>query len=399
MPGETVDPIALTFIQRCLESRWEPAALDRAASLTAKAGFDWPDVLQVSYRTRTTALLHDALQDRGWVPDEVKRRLHQVYLQAAFRHLRSVHEYGQLLQALNEAGIDLIVFKGPVLTELVYRNPALRSYTDLDILVHRNDVRRTQAVLSELGYTRKLGELRPGAREDFGSEDAWGKEVGPLNLHIDLHWKPVGKIYGEMAWIWDYTQLWEIQGVPTRVFRPEVRLLYLAAHLALHHGQFASHDMLYMLYDIALLIRTAASPLDWQLVLELARTHRLALPLRIVLHKVEASWPLDLSLNVKADLEEIQASRADAQALSLYTTEVDSRIDRLSGFWISLGTYASWQERLATIKSHVFPSWTYMTQRYQTKGPIHTALSYPYRWGYSLISLARTLSRLLVQRR
>jgi hypothetical protein len=331
------------------------------------------------------------------VPAAVRDRLHQVYLQAAVRHMRSTHAYAALLAALTDAGIDHLVFKGPVLTEVVYGNPALRAYTDLDVLVHRADLEGTEAVLAGLGYAQRYEELRPGARTAFGSEDAWGKTVGALDVHIDLHWKPVGKIYGEMAWVWDHTEPWAMAGAATRVFTPAVRLLYLAAHLALHHGQMASDDALYLYYDLALMVRAADPGLDWEEVLALAEAHRLAAPLQAVLRKAEAVWPLELPEEVWAALAGIRTSQADAQAVKVFTTEAEARMDQYGGFWLSLGRYASWRERLGRLGTHMFPSWGYMARRYKTRGPVQTALCYPYRWGYAAVSLVRMVGKMKVK--
>jgi hypothetical protein len=399
MPTETLDSTALTFIRHCLESRWEPAALDRAASLAGTPAFDWDLMLDASYRSRTTGLLHDALQDQPWVPDPVAARLRQVYLHAAVRHLRATHVYARLLQAFNGAGIDHIVFKGPVLAELVYQNPALRTYTDLDILIHREDLQATKAVLTQQGYSQRFAELRPGSREATGSEDAWGKSEGSLEVHIDLHWKPVGKIYGEMAWMWSHTQPWAMQDASTRVFEPEVRLLYLAAHLALHHGQVARGDVLYLLYDVALIVRSTDPALDWAHLLDLARAHRLAAPLQAALRMTDNIWPLELQDWVMDELARTHTSREDVQAVALFTAEAKGRLDQLGGFWFALGKYATRRERIRTLQSHIFPAWDYMAHRYRTRGPVHTALSYPYRWGYGLVSLLQTVGRILRRRR
>jgi hypothetical protein len=284
-----------------------------------------------------------------------------------------------------------------VLTELVYGNPALRAYTDLDVLVHRADLEGTERVLSSLGYAQTFTERRPGARGTFGDEESWRQEIGSLDVHIDLHLSPVGKIYDDMTWVWDQTEPWAMAGVDTRIFSPEVRLLYLAGHLVVHHGQVASDDALYLLYDIALMVRAADPALDWEAVLALAEAHRLAAPLRVVLEKTEAVWPLDLPEGVWAVLAGIEASRADAQAVDLFTRSSQTRMDRYSTFWMSIGQRAGWRKRLAYVVTYAFPSWGYMAERYKTRGPVQTALSYPYRWGYGVVSLVRMVGKMKVK--
>jgi hypothetical protein len=384
---------AVGFIRACLAARWAAAGLARAEAAGA-AGFDWEAVLAASYRTRTTALLYDALYEEAWVPDAVRDRLRQVYLQAAVRHLRLTHRYAQLLAALTDAGIDHLVFKGPVLAELVYGNPAVRAYTDLDVLVHRADLEAVQGILNDLGYRRRQDDVRPGVYESFGNEAPWSKRDDGYDLHIDLHWKPVSKLYDAMPWVWESADPWEIYGVPTRVFSPEVRLLYLSAHLTVHHGQREAHETLLWRYDVALAAQGHPRALAWSSVLTLARTHGLMLPLKRAIAAIDATWTVPLPDAVRQALETFQPTGRAVRTLDLLNAPVDRQVDHTMKFWVILAKQPSWRQRIGYVLSHVFPTWGYMRAHYGTRGPVATALRYPYRWGYGAVSLLRMVGRM-----
>ena len=53
---------------------------------------------------------------------------------------------------LQEKGINVLSFKGPVLSSLAYGDIALRQYVDLDILIKKQDIVSAIAFLTEDGY-------------------------------------------------------------------------------------------------------------------------------------------------------------------------------------------------------------------------------------------------------
>ncbi len=101
---------------------------------------------------------------------------------AAGRHLRSLAEVERVDAALRD--MPWLLFKGPVLAEVVYGSPILRSPVDLDVLVPRASFEPAVRSLERAGcvvYERNWTLVRSA-------------ELGSLRLHtptgalIDLHW-------------------------------------------------------------------------------------------------------------------------------------------------------------------------------------------------------------------
>jgi hypothetical protein len=67
-------------------------------------------------------------------------------------HLLAGAQLGEILTAFARAGVAVIVLKGPALASEHYPDPALRPFTDLDLLVRRHDRDRAIDVLSAVGY-------------------------------------------------------------------------------------------------------------------------------------------------------------------------------------------------------------------------------------------------------
>jgi len=143
-----------------------------------------------------------------------------------------LNELVSLLQHLTAAGVDVIPFKGPVLTQQAFGDLALRGFRDLDLLTRDRDVSRTIQILLESGYERQ-GKLTDAQFSLIhwlqGQEILFKKDLGAVEPHTRL-------ISAKMALNIDYAGLWErsrpeeIFGHRMLTFSPEDTLLVLAIH-------------------------------------------------------------------------------------------------------------------------------------------------------------------------
>ena len=111
-------------------------------------------------------------------------------------HLRTI------LETLAQRGIKAAVLKGPYLARSYYRVPAHRTFTDVDVLVAREDVDRALETLGELSSVgSSIPEKRPKA--DKRDVPFFDTESG-VRFNVDLHWD-----------LFSYTQLRESAGGAT----------------------------------------------------------------------------------------------------------------------------------------------------------------------------------------
>ena len=146
-------------------ARTEPD-VQRIQALVAR-GPDWQAILRKTERWGLAPLVYTNLRQAvhsGQVPTPVAERLRHLY------HRDTIHGVArrELLRAtllrFAEANVPVIVLKGAALATLVYPSPALRPMRDIDLLVHRRDLDRVEAVLRSLrdaaSPTRRLGSRR-----------------------------------------------------------------------------------------------------------------------------------------------------------------------------------------------------------------------------------------------
>jgi hypothetical protein len=193
-------------------------------------------LLWVAARLRTTA--------RPSMPmlDERLREVERNGRIAAFlwrSNLRS------LLAAFHENGMPVIPLKGPWLAERVYGDAALRSYSDLDLLIRRSEIAGAECLLTGLGF-------RPaGRRDDY--ERPWYRGELWIELHHDVE-NPLAFDAGIDA-VWRRARLAEFEGVPAWLLAPSDELLFLCLHGTRHCFERLSHVL-----DLALGFRQLRVP-------------------------------------------------------------------------------------------------------------------------------------------
>ena len=94
------------------------------------------------------------------------------------------HHSRSITGAFAEAGIPVAIVKGPVFAERIYKVPADRPFTDIDLLTAPENLARANAILPSLGFvalTRQIWD-----KSDSNQEYKWGRSDNP-NILIELH--------------------------------------------------------------------------------------------------------------------------------------------------------------------------------------------------------------------
>jgi hypothetical protein len=222
-------------------------------------------------------LLYVALRGSD-TPAAALTRLRAAWVAAQRQHLLAGVQLRDVVRALGDAGVPALVLKGPALAAAFYGDPALRPFTDLDVLVRRAHRARAIDVLTTLRYAHGS----PGRSLAYELEHAPAANFvappGSSLLPIDLHWEcvihPGGRRATEIAAdeIWSRAQPAPAWGATARTLATEDLLVYLAAHLAIHHVLTGTLWQL----DLALLLRRHGATLDWEAASERADRWRAA---------------------------------------------------------------------------------------------------------------------------
>lgn len=297
------------------------------------------------------------------MPTAVQERLAWHLAEATARHLTLRRELGRVLRAFARQGIPVIPLKGLVLAEALYLDPVLRAASDLDLLVRPEAVLAVDELLQSLGY-RRLADAHSWSFDL--AYDRATLYAGPGGVHVDLHWSLLSEPRytwneGEALQVWDRTIKIQVAGEAALGLCPEDLLLYLAVHLAVHHGLGG----LLWYWDLALILGRWGAQLDWTALLERASSWKVRRALGFALLGCEIYFGPKIPVQVRAQLQP-RGPRAAALHRLLRHREAD-RLARLEHL-IALLLVDRGRDLVASLGRVACPSPSWIRARYGAPG-------------------------------
>ena len=174
-----------------------------------------------------------------------QKHLQSLSILASTRNQQLLSEYQTITQELQKNSIPFSPLKGIWLLENLYPSNYPRLTSDMDILVHPEDIQKVSELSREMGY--KQDPLR--SRFDSKISSPPGHHIPALrknSISIEWHFKPYSTASSEIC-----RELLETPG-------PEVHFYVMAKHLQRHYQ--AGFGQLKWLFDLILL--SSQLPLD-----------------------------------------------------------------------------------------------------------------------------------------
>lgn len=290
---------------------------------------DWEYVLRKAKEHGVTSLLCQSLNSvypKG-VPEEILARLRRFTADNARYNLYRTRELIKLLGVFELQGIPCLPFKGPVLSALIYHNLALREYSDLDVLIHLQDVLKTRDLLIEQGYRVWSPPNRNHKSPPFSHRN---KDVVFENangqVRVELHWRLSGSHFRfplDMERLWERLKTTSLAGAKVRTLAVEDLLLYLCMHGSRH-----GWERLLWICDIAEIVRQHHE-INWQRVREGAHTlgceRMLGLGLLLARELLGAKLPEEEWQRISVD-ETVKSLAVQVEELLFNETDASSGI-------------------------------------------------------------------------
>jgi len=197
---------------------------------------DWDYLITTARQHALLPLLHKhANSDR--IPGHVRSTLKRESVMNAQAVLFLTGKALEVRKLLNAHSIENALFKGPLLSELAYGEVSLRQAGDIDLLIHREDFKRTKELLASLGY-QMHPQLTPAQQ---ASHLAFHCEIQFVRddwfTVVDLHWglSPRSFVFGLTEdEVMSRLQTVSFAGAETKTFSTEDLILYQAMHGAKH---------------------------------------------------------------------------------------------------------------------------------------------------------------------
>jgi len=280
---------------------------DSEAPQPTTAGLDWDKLMQLAERHAVVALFCQAVRVRRDIQVETLEYLQGRAVQAARFDLTLSAELASLLKLFEGHEIQVVSLKGPALRSTLYGDAALRSSSDLDLLVRPHDVLRAKRALEEAGYYMQsiLPSDADGAclrRRDC--QITLSREITEQDdlLFVDLHWRLLPgyfpRFFDEHA-LWGRLRQVSVAGTVASTLSSEDLLLFLCAHGTKHLW-----ERLGWLCDIARLVQVEPG-IDWTRVFIEARqtdtTRMVVLGLLLASELLGVSLPRAAVENISSD--------------------------------------------------------------------------------------------------
>lgn len=166
---------------------------DQTAHLADEAArvMDWTEIIQTALGHGTAGLLcrHLLTLPPGLVPADIGAAALSYIDHLHASHATGVAQLLDLLDRFTRAGITAVPFKGPALAQRAYPEPALRQFSDLDILISARDIAPTMRLLQDLGYRSQHAGLP--ARHHAAYLRYNGQDVlhAVDRLPVEPHWQ------------------------------------------------------------------------------------------------------------------------------------------------------------------------------------------------------------------
>ena len=193
------------------------------------------------------------------LPNQVRARIRAGLQAQAAQNLQLVDALLEIVGVFRSRGITSAVLKGPAVAQITTGKIATREFTDLDILVHFEDVEIAIFALSSLGY-RQMDEYQCAFRSIRRR-----KHITFVNdvdrVFVELHWalNPADSRFPlESTGIWTRLQTICIHRESLRTLGMEDTLLALCVHGSIH-----AWESLKWIFDIAQLMNDRAVAIDW----------------------------------------------------------------------------------------------------------------------------------------
>lgn len=172
--------------------RREPAAGEQIGALV-RSGLDWQLLQHLASRHRLESRLYAALDSHAaaGVPRPVFLEMWRRHELNARRNARLATEMLRVVRRIENAGVPVLPYKGPVLAEQLYGDVALREFEDLDLLVPVSEAGKVVALLQADRY-ESADRLPPNAEEAlYRSRTQYHRAFVNRDTgdKLELHWK------------------------------------------------------------------------------------------------------------------------------------------------------------------------------------------------------------------
>lgn len=227
---------------------------------------NWPLVTELAIQHGVLPVVYQYLKRRkqGIVSKAELERQKNLYLSNVARNIQLTQKLLDILKILSKNGFEAIPFKGPVIAVQSYGDIGLRGFCDLDLLIKSEDFPRVYDLIESAGYR----SLKPmiGRMKSIWRKSKRNFEFYAKNFFIDFHQQvSQGPSFLDLKDAFQDLSSVVLNSKQVFTLSVENSILMLALH-GTHHGW----TILKMVADLAHLVYSYRTEIDWNTLVERA---------------------------------------------------------------------------------------------------------------------------------
>ncbi|HNS31368.1 MAG TPA: nucleotidyltransferase family protein [bacterium] len=291
-------------------------------------------------------------------PEETGNKIRQTRINIIVRNALFLSEFEQILENLKQAGISVILLKG-LMMEGMYPD-GLRTFSDIDLLVRKEDMCRAGMILKRLGYSENSEPRKEAVNIRKNAGYAKG---GAVPVIVECHYRLGPCPYmdrPEPYRLFRDSRTVRIGNVDARVLSYEDLLIHLALHIFSH----IPNSCIVSVCDIRQIVTYCGDDIDWEVFIEKVDHYRLAMPVRFALEKAMELFEIPIPAYVLGKLAEIKNGRRENFIFKLMKSRKTLPAN-LGKLFFGFRTV----RKIRLILCMTFPSRRYILERYKSAKP------------------------------
>jgi hypothetical protein len=204
-------------------------------------GVDWEYIRETAIQHGIIPLLYKRLKGEMayLVPSDELSTFRTLFMANAIKNIRMEQHLLKTLDILADSAVEAMPFKGPALAVQAYGDLSMRSFYDLDILIHDADQSKVYQILTSQGYIL-TGPGWMSIERRLGILDRKDLKFSTLNGILELHWKIIERLYAvslDMDQIWDRSLPLLMNSRKIKTMSPEDMVIVMCFHGLKHAWQ------------------------------------------------------------------------------------------------------------------------------------------------------------------
>jgi hypothetical protein len=344
---------------------------------------DWEYFTSLANSHGVAALVYNNLERMGFlrfIPAETADFLRNALLMSLSRNAKNTQMMGEVLKLLNRESVKTVLLKGMALEQMVYENRGLRQMTDVDVLVERKDCIRARNELMNNGY----------ATLPFKSAihkliiQYIGKHLPSLiknGFSVELHHELFGAGKNVLTkMLFDNSYESELAGEKVFIPQPQIFFLYLVKHLFLHEMNNESQLRLYT--DLVVLIGKFREEIINYDLLEYATRAGMCEILAWRLEPLSDLWGISFPEWINDFIDKWYNPASINKFVFFLKSPKDNPLsDKAWLYRNTLKDIPGLHRKLIFILGDLFPTISWMKNRYGCTSGVKALLYYPHRIG------------------